>query len=397
MNKIIRKLVVATSFFVSLSLSGQEKIDDHAKTTVDTLTQKSSIYHSLRKRFYKTDYDTLEINKKGFTVKPSITFGAGYRVRRQGEGKDPFAFEHSLIAYYAINRGAFYIEYKSVWNQLIGAWNLGLAARADLPNSVFFFGVGNETQKLDGKKNRYYQLRSTEFYGAVNLNRFINKIHFLEVRPFYQSIKVRNNDDKFITSSVSGISKSEFDQKHFVGAAATYIYHKVNNTLVPTKGAHFDASAAFSQNIKNKDSNFIRYTSSAAFYVPLSRTISLAIRAGGAVIQGNPEFYQLNRLGGNINLRGFRRERFWGRQSFYNNNEVRWLVPTNNRFFDGKIGLLLFADEGRVWQRGEDSRKWHVGFGGGPLIQVFNGLLINATYGFSDDDVLTHLRLGFLF
>jgi hemolysin activation/secretion protein len=196
------------------------------------------------------------------------------------------------------------------------------------------------------------------------------------------------------------MSAKDVSGEHFAGATATYGYAKANDRLSPTKGFVFNAAASYVQSVKNNDqtdNNFTRYTSSAAVYLPLSRIITLALRVGGATIQGDPEFYQLNRLGGNETLRGFRRERFYGKHSAYNNNELRFLWPTQNRIFDGKIGFVAFVDQGRVWQPGENSHRWHAGYGGGPVVQIFNQLLINASYGFSKEDQVLHLRLGFLF
>ena len=33
-------------------------------------------------------------------------------------------------------------------------------------------------------------------------------------------------------------------------------------------------------------------------------------------------------------------------------------------------GLTAFAESGRVWYEGEDSKKWHAGYGGGLLVQL---------------------------
>ena len=234
------------------------------------------------------------------------------------------------------------------------------------------------------------------------LNRLFNKVHFVEFSPFYQHVDIRLKDSQFVTSYLHQqyLSAKDVERKHFMGGTASYNYTKRNDPLSPTKGFVFSAAASYTKNVKSTDQtdrDFYRYSSSAAFYLPLSQVITLAARVGGATLQGDPEFYQLNRLGGNENLRGFRRQRFYGKHSFYNNNEVRVLWPTQNRHFDGKLGFVAFVDQGRVWQPGEHSNTWHVGYGGGPVIQIFNQLLLNVSYGFSKEDRVLHLRLGFLF
>ena len=121
------------------------------------------------------------------------------------------------------------------------------------------------------------------------------------------------------------------------------------------------------------------------------------MRAGGETVVGEPEFYQLPTLSGKDNLRGFRRQRYYGETSFYNNNELRLMLNTRNGWFNGKVGVLAFVDQGRVWQPGEKSDQWHLGYGGGIFVAPFNKILLNASYGISEEDKVLHLRIGFLF
>ena len=133
------------------------------------------------------------------------------------------------------------------------------------------------------------------------------------------------------------------------------------------------------------------------FYLPLSKSFSFASRNGFNTLSGTPEFYQYNWIGGGPNLRGFHRERFYGKSTFYNDNELRWIPNVNTYLFKGKIGLIGFVDDGRVWMPNEDSNKWHVGYGGGFLISPFNKVAATVYYGISDDDRLIHIRLGKFF
>ncbi len=61
---------------------------------------------------------------------------------------------------------------------------------------------------------------------------------------------------------------------------------------------------------------------------------------------------------------------------------------------NGKAGLLVFVDDGRVWVPQEKSSVWHVGYGGGILVAPFNKVLFDVTYGISDEDKVIQLRLG---
>ena len=60
---------------------------------------------------------------------------------------------------------------------------------------------------------------------------------------------------------------------------------------------------------------------------------------------------------------------------------------------NGKFGLVAFIDDGRVWMPGEQSDKWHVGYGGGVLLAPFNRFTFSATYGISEEMGRFHFRL----
>jgi hypothetical protein len=340
-------------------------------------------------------YTAFELNKHGFTMKPGNRLGIGYRIRNEKWGKEPFGIEHSLIGYYTITRGGLALEYRTVIPQLIGKWNFEMGARAEFPFVVFFFGVGNNTPHTHDT-NRFYRMNINELNAGFAINRLIDSTHFFQFRPFYQTIRIKNDADRFIGKE-SGIPPSQMERKYFAGAEAVYNFIKVNNINAPTRGLHFAAEAGYTQNTKVTSRSFMHYASSLSFYVPVLHNLALAVRAGGATINGKAEFYQLNRLGGNENLRGHLRERFYGKTTFYNNNELRWLLKVRSYYFNGTIGLLGFVDNGRVWQPGEKSDKWHTGYGPGIVIAPFDKLWLNATYGISSDDTVFHLQVGFFF
>ena len=138
-------------------------------------------------------------------------------------------------------------------------------------------------------------------------------------------------------------------------------------------------------------------TSALSVYVPLGRSFSIASRVGGATLNGDADFYDLNKLGGYANLRGYDRERFSGKTTFYNNNELRWLTNTKNYFYNGKIGLVAFYDDGRVWQPLETSNKWHIGYGGGVVLIPFDIAALTATYAKSKEGNFIQLKARMFF
>lgn len=343
------------------------------------------------------DYTHFEYDKKGFVFRPGITLGAGYYIQKQKWRKYPFGSEHRIMGYYGPNRGAVALEYRYLVNQLIGKWDLSAIARLDFPYVANFFGVGNESVMNTDVNRKYYRYRGKALTTTIKIHRLIDSLHYFALNTGYQRLQVKTDEDRFITKHSSGLPASALEKKNYGFILGEYQLQKTDHPVVPTRGYSFNLSGGYTHDLNNPDRSIARYGSSVSFYLPLFKVFSLAMRAGGEAVTGKPEFFQLAVLSGKENLRGYRRQRFYGATSFYNNNELRLILNTRNRMFNGKYGLLVFVDQARVWQPGEESDLWHVGYGGGVFVAPFNRILLNATYGISKEDQVFHFRIGFLF
>jgi hypothetical protein len=108
---------------------------------------------------------------------------------------------------------------------------------------------------------------------------------------------------------------------------------------------------------------------SAAAYVG-SQRISLAVRAGGRKLWGRYPWFESAAIGGSDTVRGYFANRFRGDASLFGSAELRlWMGPLQS-FLPLRWGLFAFADTGRVWLAGEDSRRWHTGVGGGVMVRL---------------------------
>ena len=129
-------------------------------------------------------------------------------------------------------------------------------------------------------------------------------------------------------------------------------------------------------------------------YIPLGGKFSLALKAGGATTFCNSasligaEFYEHSVIGGPSSLRGYIRERFWGKSAFYNNNELRFITNIRTYFLNARAGLLVFFDDGRVWMPGENSNTIHTSYGAGILFAPFRKISATVTYGISKESRL---------
>lgn len=150
----------------------------------------------------------------------------------------------------------------------------------------------------------------------------------------------------------------------------------MNDSITPTKGFTFLANASGYRNFTQSDV-FQNYAAKLKAYLPLGGKFSLAARTGIETIVGNSsvidhaQFYQHAVIGGPVNIRGFRGERFWGKTSFYNQNELRYITSFKTRLMNAKAGLPVFIDNGKVWIPRENSGSLHTSYGGGILIAPF--------------------------
>jgi outer membrane translocation and assembly module TamA len=135
------------------------------------------------------------------------------------------------------------------------------------------------------------------------------------------------------------------------------------------------------------------YTS---FNVPAR--LVLVTRFGANKIWGAYEYFQAVTLGGAQNLRGYRNYRFSGDASVYNNTELRLkLFEFQSYLFPASVGLIAFNDVGRVWLKGETSKVWHDGYGGGVYVSPVNMFILTATVGNSKEGLLPYISFGFKF
>lgn len=366
----------------------------------------------------KYEYDTIHQKKFDFTVRPFIS-SSRYQVFDRNPlksfprtglkviatltyipkpwEKDEYETSHHLCFNYGILRSAFNFGYIGRWGRLFGTWDFVIKARMDAPAVENFFGVGNET-KLINKTTNYYQTKSERQYVAIGVERDIEKVHHFEFSLIGQSVKVHNIGDHYITSAQTLMDPSVFDRKFFAGVEGGYSYLNVDNQVFPFKGVGVSLGLGYLRNIDDNRS-FGKALLSTTAFLPLSKQFSLAIRAGGGALSGTADYYNLNSIGGGGSgeMRGYDRERFYGKQSFYLNNDLRWVFNTKNWLYNGKAGFLVFYDMGRVWMPGEKSNSLHGSYGGGLIFIPYNRFSLTATYGVSSETTHINFKTGFYF
>jgi len=344
------------------------------------------------------DRKGFKLNKSGFgprigyTNEDRIFIGLGYKLKKQQWRKQPFGYSHDAAALYSINQQAWHFIYKGIFTEAIGKWNIGLLGEYDLSRDAHFMGIGNNAVKSEQRERRYYLYHNKEINAALNMYRIFDSVHTVSMGVFYQGVQLLNEPGTYLNEFYYNTHLNNYSMQHFAGARLDYDYTKINDPLVPNKGIRLHAGAEYNKHLNTSD-QFIRFSGLFGFYVPAG-PFTLAVKTGAATMNGDAQFYQLNKLGGGPTLRGYSRFRFYGKTAFYNQNELQWNFNIHTYLFSGKMGLIALFDNGRVWNPGETSNTWYTAIGGGIMLVPFNKISITGTYAVSKEDQRISVRIG---
>jgi hypothetical protein len=351
---------------------------------------------SLNTAFVPTNlYNTaLPIITAAVNSDDGFVLGLGMRYMQQrGFRKKPYTSLQQFMVAHSFSTKAFNLRYNGEWINAIGRADLLANVNVKAPdNTQNFFGRGNETTfDKSGNFKRYYRTRFNiveiepvlRWRGrkgsAVNIGPALQYYHLDETENVGRLIK----NTALINSYDSATTTQD---KMHIGIITNYILDQRNNRVLPTWGSYINVQLRAMGGVSNNTESFVQITPEVAHYKSLNkrRSLILSNRIGGGISLGKTAFYQSLFLGGQGNLYGYRLYRFAGQHSVYNNLELR-LVLSNfgNYVVRGQIGLGGFYDIGRVWEKGERSKKWHNGVGGNIYLAPASLIVLkmNVAYG----------------
>ncbi|MFN8290662.1 MAG: ShlB/FhaC/HecB family hemolysin secretion/activation protein [Chitinophagaceae bacterium] len=336
----------------------------------------------------------------GFNWEDRIYAGLNWSKKTYRWNRHPYASLHNIGVVYSFTQSAPAFTYNGIFPGAAGSWDLFLDSRYDIMVWRNFPGAGNNSTWND-KEKLFYQLRSREWNTSAGLSKSKGK-NTVAISLVHQFIDNRYDKGRYADKVFSYTDPAVFAATQYGGLRVRYMYVSVNDRIVPEKGFTCLLNGALLRNF-SRHYFFQQYAARLQAWLPLSRKFSLCIRGGGETIAGNnkaatnalaPEHALLS---GFDEVRGYRPERFWGRSAVYNNNELRFITNLRSYWLNAKIGLLAFADAGRVWQPGENSSTLHSSWGGGFLIAPFHFTSFTVTYGRTKETKLVQCRMVTLF
>lgn len=332
-----------------------------------------------------------------------LFLGGGFLARTHVFREKPFATSHRLAANYALATESFLFNYKGYFTRALGIFDLDVDLDVKTRNfSDNFFGLSNESVYNREFNINYYRYRSQRHSLNVLLGRRWGKYQHFLFGPSYQLADVQHAPGRYLEQfAPSDISPNDpYARKQYAGLLVSYRLDSRDNHTLPSRGVYFQTTVKGYKGTNRSSADYSGVNSEFALYktVRIPFKVTLAGRIGGGTNFGDFEFFQANTLDGLYNVRGYRRSRFAGRSSFYNNLEARIrLFSFQTYLFPGEAGIMGFHDTGRVWNDHEKSTAWHNGYGGGFWIAPVNLVIITGGYMISDENRLPMISAGFLF
>ncbi|MEL7005340.1 MAG: BamA/TamA family outer membrane protein, partial [Bacteroidota bacterium] len=360
-----------------------------------------------------------------FNPDDGIFIGGGFTSINHKFRKNPFGSRHTLSFAIAPRSASFNFKYKAEYTDAIG--NLDFLYEVDVfePSFAdFFYGFGNRTmldEDARDEDSQYYRARYGQLFFKPALRSVSkNERHTFTFGGYYRSVLIDEEDNdpeenRFLNNYIEEIDRGEGaedklidERRNYAALTLDYQFDTRDARFLPTKGVVWNAGGRLVSQFGDEENSYQNLKSDFSTFFSFGGALktTLALRVGGEANFGGFEFYQAPRLGGLNTLRGYRRTRFAGDQSFYQNTDVRIkLLEYRTPLFPGSLGITLIHDIGRVWTEQEDGflrdgekEEWHRGIGGGIWIAPLGQAVISFDYTVSNDDETgIFVRFGFLF
>jgi hypothetical protein len=348
------------------------------------------------------DYETNHYNYKkpqfdvfnaaplfGYNPDDGLRLGLGLDYLVKGFKGLPFSQHHHLKGHYYFATEGYELEYSAIIKKWWRKWDLVIDANATTSNfAMNYFGYGNQSQNPE---------RDEGFdYNRVKISRF--KVHpglvwhtkqgsSFTLKSTLDSYRVAETPERFITQTE--IDPRIFDTQSFMGLGVRYDYKNYDNAFLPTLGMGFYGAMSWNANLRdfNRRLPIVESGIHLVYKITPDGAWVFETSAKGKSLMSNTfEFYQAATLGGDADLRGFRDQRFSGKQAFYHRSDIRYyLGQIKNPFAPVNYGLMLGFDYGRVWMPHEMSGNWHESTGIGLWFNSSHVIATQLSYFRSTD------------
>ena len=319
----------------------------------------------------------------------------------KGFERNPFTSKHQLGAAYYFATSGFQFAYQGEFANVLGPLNLEARGRFTSPNfAINFFGFGNSTPNPNAEDDELFDLDFNRvkigylsgYLGLIWRGENNGSLHF---GARYESVELEITEDRFI--ELYDAFFPQVEENNFVTAEATYRYENFDVSTFPTLGMEFSLRSGVTTNTDEANT--------FAFLIP-ELTFHHKITADGRLVFNTTskahlnfgddfEFYQGASIGGSDGLRGYRNQRFTGKDSFYQSSNLLFNFRRyQTSILPVELGIFGGFDVGRVWVDNAlvidpafNSESWNTSAGGGFFMNASDLFALNLGLFNSDDNL----------
>jgi UDP-2,3-diacylglucosamine pyrophosphatase LpxH len=365
-------------------------------------TEDNPRVHQYNRKGYRTNQGS-PLADLQYNADDGLLLSLGAMYRTHSFRREPFASEHRLLGSWATATNSFNFRYNSTITDVLGDLDLVTNLEAREPRFVTnFFGLGNETSYTLNEPGgiNFYRYRSRQVHFNTMLAKRMGPFQNFYFGPALQTVRVLPDPGRFLLTENEAIRPEVQDRQSWAGLKLHYEVDKRDAGMMPNEGVVWNVHMDMWKGLPARVEDFAQFSTDLTLYwtLRLPARFTIANRVGFGHNFGDFAFYQGQVIGGNTNLRGFRNARFAGRTALYNNTELRILLfNTRSYLLPARIGVLGFHDVGRVWHDGERSARWHRSIGPGLWIAPLDAIVISAMWGFTREENLPLIKIGFFF
>ncbi|MCZ6702181.1 MAG: BamA/TamA family outer membrane protein [Ignavibacteria bacterium] len=324
-----------------------------------------------------------------------LTLGGGPTLLVYDFLTDPYEYWMTFTAAYSIKLKSAVLFYKLISK----SWIKGAATNIEISYTqlhlVRYFGFGNETffsEELEAngfnevKQNLFYIKPSVDFH-FFNYNTTTFGLSYNQFNTDIRN-KILLNDFHNPGYGLGVFNIIELNSA-FIIDSRDVIRNSKKGILADIHGSIYPA-ALDNEKFFSKCGFDIR-----GYFSGKSITdFTLALKTSGEWVWGSKYPFQFAAFrGGKNTLRGYARERFSGDAAISTQAELRLLFSKISLYLPGEIGIHFFGETGRVFVNGENSSKWHPGYGGGVWLSLINrSFNTSFTVALSPEDTAFYLR-----
>ena len=335
-----------------------------------------------------------------------------------GFRKDPYASRHILRAGWAFGETTFRADYRAEFRSENRGWYWGWYGYASGVEASRFFGFGNETSDGGDPKDDFFEAKQHQFAFTPTLALPLSRSLTFFVGPTIKYGSNKDLDENTLVNEEQPYGYGDFGEIGATGLLELDTRDSVKTpssaTLrsfgYPRHGIHALVRGQVFPGAWDVEETFGSVKGNAALYLSPSsvKAPTLALRVGGQKTFGRYPYFEAAYLGGGLGgfgasagddpVRGLTRHRYAGDSSLYGSADLRIYVSRFRIILPGTWGVLGFADVGRVYLDGEDSNRWHKGYGGGLWFAWLDrGNTVSASYARSEGHNAFYFHAGFAF